>query len=44
MEIETMIEGIAIGATVVFYTVVTPDVCDCIQVCDQTHWAMLCAT
>lgn len=39
-----MTEGITIGAAVVFYTVVTPDVCDCIQVCDWTHSAMLCAS
>lgn len=41
MEIEQITEGLAIGVTVVFYTVVTLDVCDCIKVCDWTHWAML---
>lgn len=39
-----MTKGIAIGAAVVFYTVVKTDVCDCIQVCDWTYLAMLCAS
>lgn len=39
-----MMEGIAIGAALVFNTVVTPDVGDCIQVCDWSHLATLCAS
>lgn len=42
--VETMTKGIAIGGALVSYTLVTLDVCDCMQVCDWTHSTMLCAS
>lgn len=44
MEMETMTEGIAVGAALVSYTALTADGCDCMGVCDWTHSAMLCAS